>query len=264
MRLFTLALASVVASTALASAQPLWGPDQGRFYGPNREPLWERDRTVNGELRPHQIAYLVEAMGLDPVGPPVRSGRLFVQRASDEYGRIVRVTVDAWRGEVVSVVSAVPAGAPLPVEGGPYRAGRPYGPGPYASPPPDDDDEFAPAAPRMAPRAGLPPAGPPAPGYPGAEPPPRSAAVTPPGSPLPPDVARRPAKPATATVTPATPAKPPLPRKRPEAAEAAAKKTEPGAVTPLAPTSTTTAPQSVTPPAAPAEKPGTPPINPLY
>src|SRR4051794_40514477 len=42
-------------------------------------------------------------MGLDPVGPPTRSGNFYIQRAADYYGRPMQVVVDARRAQVVSV-----------------------------------------------------------------------------------------------------------------------------------------------------------------
>lgn len=244
MRLVACAVAGLVTLGAgAASAQPFWGPDRGRFYEPERAPLWERDRGWVGPMRPQQIAYIVESMGLDPVGPPRRHGNLLVQRATDDYGRVMQVTINTESGEVVSVA---PAGAPPPVNGRPYEAYRPYGPGPYGRPAPDADDdvEFAPPGSIMAPRAALPPGADrppgaiPQPGYPV----PRAAAVTP----YPPPVIEAP-RPASKSAT-VTPAKPPVPRKRPEGAETA-KKAEPGSVAPL----------PATP--APAPTPGTPPAN---
>jgi hypothetical protein len=255
MRLIAFAVAGLVAVGAgAASAQPLWGPDQGRFYGPERAPLWQRDRSWVGPIRPQQVAYIVETMGLDPVGPPLQAGHLIVQRAADEYGRIVRVTVDMNNGQVVSVA---PAGAPPPVNGGPYAAYRGYGPGPYSRPAPeaDDDDEFGPPGSRMASRAALPPGAvvPP----PGLVPPPRPTATTPyPANPYPPAPPRAdPPKPAAKSAI-ATPSHPPQPRKRPDNPQAA-KKAEPGSIAPIgltpAPGATPAAPSSAMPPPAPLE-----------
>jgi hypothetical protein len=277
MRLIAFAVAGLVtAGAGVASAQPMWGPEGGRFYGPERSPRWQRDI---GPLDPQRVAYVVESMGLDPVGPPLQTGNLVVQRAADEFGRIVRVTVNLNNGRVVSVV---PLGAPPSVNGGPYAAQRPYGPGPYApspyarqAPQSDDDEEFAPPGSMMAPRADLPPAPsygpgpradlPPAPSYvpgPGAAPPPRSAAATPyptPAYPANPYAAAPPKgethKPATKSAT-ATPTQPPKPRKRPEGVEAA-KSAEPGSVAPVkpapAPGAAPAAPSTAMPPVAPLE-----------
>ena len=249
MRLIAFAVAGLVMiGTGAASAQPIWGPE-GRFYGPDRPPRWQRDV---GPLAPQQVAYLVESMGLDPVGPPVQTGRLVMQRAADEFGRIVRVTINL-------IVSVTPAGAPQPVNGGPYATYRPYGPGPYARPAPgaDDDDEFAPPSTVMPPRAALPPGTMPPPG---SIPPPRSAAATPayPANPYPPVPPQGETHTPAAKSATATPASSPKPRKRPEGAETA-KKTEPGSIAPLqaaptpAPNAPPASPSTAMPPVAPLE-----------
>jgi hypothetical protein len=249
MRLVACAVAGLVMlGTGAASAQPLWGPDRGRFYEPERAPLWERDRDRVGPMRPRQIAYIVESLGLDPVGPSRRHGHLLVQRATDDYGRVMQVTINIDSGAVVSVAPAV---APLPANGGPYQGYRPYGPGPYARPSPDDDDvEYAPRGSVMA----LPPGADRPPGMipPGGIPP-RAAAVMP----YPPPVIEAP-RPAAKSAT-VTPAKPPVPRKRPDAAQAA-KKAEPGSVAPL-PATPAPASQSATPATPPSN--AMPPVAPL-
>lgn len=234
MRLIASAVAGlVVACAGAASAQPLWGPDYGRFYGPERAPLWQRDRTRSGPIALQQVAYIVESMGLDPVGPPLRTGHLIVQRAADDFGRMMRVTIDTNNGRIVSVAPT----APPPVNGGPYAAYRPYGPGPYGRPAPIDDDvAFAPPGSVMSPRA-VPPPPYPANPYP----------ATPPQT-----EARPTAKSATATPVH------PQPRKRPENTQAA-KKTEPGSVAPVqpspapAPGATPATPGNAMPPVAPLE-----------
>ena len=269
----------VTVGAGVASAQPMWGPEQGRYY--ERGPVFRDRPGWVGAINPQQAAYLIESMGLDPVGPPLRTGHLIVQRASDDLGRIVRVTIDLNIGRVVSVAPA--NGAPPPVNGGPYAAYRPYGPGPYARPAPDadDDDEFGPPrGPGMVPRADLSPPGPYAPG-PGAAPP-RSTAVAPypppviEGAPGPRSATRYPTpaypanpqaavpkgethKPATKSAT-ATPTNPPVPRKRPDNPQAAVTKSAPGSVAPIqaAPDAGATpapgaAPAGAMPPVAPLE-----------
>ena len=51
----------------------------------------------------YDVAEIVQAMGLDPIGPPARSGAFHVQRARDDFGRVLRVTVDARRSQVIAV-----------------------------------------------------------------------------------------------------------------------------------------------------------------
>ena len=78
----------------------------------------------------YDVAEIVQAMGLDPIGPPMRSGAFYVQRARDDFGRVLRVTVDARRSQVVAVEArrttcALRASCGLwPRTGGPIRVMR--------------------------------------------------------------------------------------------------------------------------------------------
>ena len=165
-------------------------PASAQYYGP-------RPVVPIGPPSAYDVAEIVQAMGLDPIGPPGRNGPFFVQRARDDFGRVLNVTVDARRSQVIAVEAAAPAHAPYGRYAGygPYR--RPH-PG-YAPLPPDDEVDFA--APGSIMGARVPPHA--------VAPTPRSAAVTPhPATPQ--AVAPKPAaKSATAT---------PVPRKRPAAA----------------------------------------------
>src|SRR5437660_12332383 len=84
-----------------------------------------------GPLPAQDVSEIVQAMGLDPLGAPMRSGPFYVQRAVDDFGRVLRVTVDARRSQVVAVEAA---GQPR----GAYAGYAPYGPyagyGPYRAP----------------------------------------------------------------------------------------------------------------------------------
>ncbi|HEU4649869.1 MAG TPA: hypothetical protein VFS49_00500, partial [Croceibacterium sp.] len=126
------------------------------------------------------------------------SGPFFVQRARDDFGRVLNVTVDARRSQVIAVEAIGAANAPYGrfAGYGPYR--RVY-PG-YPPFPSEDEIEFARPGSIMGAR--VPPQA--------IGPAPRSAAVTPHSPAPPPVVAPKPAtKSATAT---------PVPRKRPAAA----------------------------------------------
>ena len=95
-----------------------------------------------GPMPPEGVFEMVRQMGLEPVGPPLRNGPVWVQRAADYYGKPLRVVVDAARAQVVSVE---PIGGPPMLHGGPYAStGAPYWrrPYPYGGMMPDDD--FAP------------------------------------------------------------------------------------------------------------------------
>ena len=72
------------------------GPASAQYYGP-------RPPVPIGPTSADDVAEIVQAMGLDPIGPPVRSGAFFVQRARDDFGRVLRVTVDARRSQVIAV-----------------------------------------------------------------------------------------------------------------------------------------------------------------
>jgi hypothetical protein len=74
-----------------------------------------------GSLPAQDIVGIVEAMGLDPVGAPRRSGPFYLQRAVDDFGRMLRVTVDARHAQVIAVEAA---GAVRP----PYGAYEGYRP----------------------------------------------------------------------------------------------------------------------------------------
>lgn len=201
------------------------GSASAQYYGP-------RPAVPIGPPSAYDVAEIVQAMGLDPVGPPARSGPFFVQRARDDFGRVLNVTVDVRRSQVVALEAAGPAHAPYGRYAGygPYRRAYPG----YAALPPDDEADLTPPGSimgtRLAPQVA----------------PPRSAAVTPQLVPAPHAVAPKPAqKPATksATVTP-------VPRKRPAAAPQEAA----GSVEPV---------QNTAPPAAAPAPAATPPVTPL-
>ena len=81
-----------------------------------------------GPLPAEDVSEIVQAMGLDPVGAPVRSGPFYFQRAADYYGKPLRVVIDARRSQVIAVE---PVGAPPMLHRGPMRRpGRRIGAGP--------------------------------------------------------------------------------------------------------------------------------------
>jgi hypothetical protein len=108
-------------------------------------------------LPPQRVAAMVRAHGFHPIGPPVRRGNLYVQRALDPDEMEYRVVIDSVTGRTVSV-------RPMGMAG-PYA----YGPGPYGPPPyraaryfgaPPDDYGFGygrPRPPRAVPTARLAP-----------------------------------------------------------------------------------------------------------
>jgi hypothetical protein len=198
-----------------------------------------------GPLPAQDVSEIVQAMGLEPVGAPVAHGPFYVQRARDDFGRVLRVTVDARRSQVIAIEAA---GQPR----GAYAGYAPYGPyagyGPYRAP-------YA----MPGPNASLEPPG----SVMGSRAP--QGALRPHSASIAPDLPTQPApakpKAKSAAVTPQTP---PTPRKRPAAAPQQAV----GSVDPVQPA---TAPQTTAPQAAPSAAPiapakpdnAMPPVAPL-
>src|SRR5882724_8040682 len=180
-------------------------PGSAQYLDAPRPPVAIGSSVLNS------AAEIVEAMGLDPVGPAIRSGSFLIQRATDDFGRVLRVTVDARRSQVVAVEAASqPRGSAGYAPQDPYASYRPYaGYGPYRGPyaAPGLDEGLAPPGSVMGSRAQQPH---------GALPPPHSASITP-------DLSTQPAAPVkpkarSAAVTPQHPQTAPTPRKRPSAA----------------------------------------------
>lgn len=177
------ALAGLLFAAAPASAQYYYGPRPAAPIGPPSA---------------YDAAEIVQAMGLNPIGPASRSGPFFVQRARDDFGRLLHVTVDARRSQVVAVEAGVPRGLYGPYAGyAPYR--RPY-PG-YAALPPDDEFGLVPPGSIVGSRAQPP----------HAAAPPRSASVAPHAPAVAPQAVAPKAAPKSASATP-------MPRKRPASA----------------------------------------------
>jgi hypothetical protein len=108
-------------------------------------------------LPPQRIAAMVRAHGFQPIGPPVRRGNLYVQRALDPDEIAYRLVIDPMTGRTLSVRPMGMAGpyayGPGPYGPPPYRAARYYGP-------PPDDYGFGygtPRPPRAVPTARLAP-----------------------------------------------------------------------------------------------------------
>jgi hypothetical protein len=97
-------------------------------------------------LPPHEVVTIVRSTGLEPVGPPVRRGPVYAQRAADAAGEEVRVIVDAHLGRIVKVIPVSGPRYAMPLMRPPY--GRP--PRPMAMVPGDEFDDFTPAGPGMA------------------------------------------------------------------------------------------------------------------
>ena len=243
---------ALAGSTAIGTSVALvqYGP-----FGPVMRPMM----PIAG-MPGNEVVGMVREMGLDPIGPPTRSGNFYIQRAADYYGRPMQVIVDARRAQVVSVEALNAAGsihgAPLAPANARY-APPPYGRGGHPGYGAPDDDDLsgplpAPQGARPAPRADLGPM--PADPHRGIQPMPLPQHVTP--------------KPVTKSAA-ITPGKPPVPRKRP----AAAPQETAGTVEPLqakpeaapAPSAAVAAPATEAKPSAPAAPaaPAMPPVAPL-
>ena len=207
MRLVGLALAGVLVGVVPAFAQ----------YPP-------RPPAPIGPMATDDVSEIVQAMGLDPVGHPARSGPFYVQHALDGFGRTLRVTVDARRSQVIAVEAAGSTRTPYGTYAG-HPSRRPYA-GQVRS-----DFDLAPPGSVMGSRAQT------------HDLPPPSAA------------APRPASKSAAVA----PQRTPLPRKRPAGTPEQASA---GSVEPVAPAPQDTPAQAPAPPAKPAE-PALTPVAPL-
>jgi len=206
MRLVGLAFAGVLIGIAPAFAQ----------YAP-------RPPAPIGPMPADDVAEIVQAMGLDPVGHPARSGPFYVQHAVDGYGRTLRVTVDARRSQVIAVEAAGSTRAPYGTYAGyPFRHPNAGGVG--------ADFDLAPPGSLMGSRA-----------QPQALPPPSAAAPT------------RPAIKSAAVA----PQRAPIPRKRPASAP---ETVSAGSIEPAAPARQNTPAE---PPAPPPAKPAEPALTPV-
>jgi hypothetical protein len=208
MRLAALVAAGLVAMSGSALAQ----------YVP-------RPMAPVGSSSAQDAVEIVQAMGLDPIGPAMRSGPFYVQSARDDFGRVLRVTVDARRSQVVAVEPGVPRALYGPDAGYvPQYPRYPLHRGPdFALAPPGS--VMAPHG--QPPQIGLPPAAQPKPAA-------KSAAVT--------------------------PGRPPAPRKRPPSApQEAAGSIEPLQAAPQPASPAAAPPAATAKPAAPTM----PPVAPL-
>jgi hypothetical protein len=189
----------------------------------------QAQQPVTGFVSPYEISRTARLAGFDPQAPPLREGTIYVLRATDYRGILMRVVVDARTGAIRDVNRIVPGpGSSGQLGLGPYGSPPPYSYGPYG-PPPYGYPLFG-----ELPADGVPDYGPPQPGSADAELPLRRPAIHSP-------------HPAGSTT--------PLPRPRPAAVAARKPATNSGkpAVDPTpntmiaAPPSTPAAPAAATP-----------------
>ena len=102
-----------------------------------------------GFVSTYEIVRTLRSAGFDPLAPPLREGTIYVARATDYRGILMRVVLDARTGAIRDANRIVPGPGNY---GGPYggvygeQAYGPYGPGPYG-PDPDDEDDAGPYGP---------------------------------------------------------------------------------------------------------------------
>lgn len=176
-------------------ALTLWFIAAAAGYGqtpPPMPPALAPPPGLPGFVPPYEIMRSVRAAGFDPLAPPLREGRIYVLRATDFRGMLVRVVVDANTGAIRAVNRIVPAAM---ASGQIGMMPPPYGPPPEFDdimPPPNGPGPSAP--PPLAPHAGA------------ARTPHPTVTIMPPLTPLPPLPRPRPAE--LASHKPAEDAKP--------------------------------------------------------
>jgi len=91
-----------------------------------------------GFVSSYEIVQTLRSAGFDPLAPPLREGTVYVARATDYRGILMRVVLDARTGAIRDANRIVPgpgnySGSYGEAYGGAYGSG-PYGPGPYDQP----------------------------------------------------------------------------------------------------------------------------------
>ena len=120
---------------------------------------------VPGFVPPYEIMRTVRAAGFDPLAPPLREGTIYVLRATDFRGILMRVVVDARTGAIRDANRILPGPGsygpdsgpvgvvPLPFES-PDDMPLPYGRPPHPDmPPPPIAPSATPPRPTVAPAA---------------------------------------------------------------------------------------------------------------
>jgi hypothetical protein len=228
-----------------------------------------------GFVSAYEITRTLRSAGFDPLAPPLREGTIYVARATDYRGILMRVVLDARTGAIRDANRILPGPGSYGGAYGEDRYGEPVGPGPY------EPYDFGPPPYQAYGRVGnVPPPGGPPPDIDGPPPPAVAhpavgASVMPLPRPRPPELAaRKPAddaKPAAAVAAKASAAVDAKPDTKPDtkaavtaAAPAASPAPSPQVVTPTPPpqaAAPTPPPQAVAPPAKPSKAPSTLTIN---
>jgi hypothetical protein len=138
------ALALTILVLAVAAAHAQAPPPQAPPAAPSRAapppPL-----PAPGFVSAYEIMRTLRSAGFDPLAPPLREGTIYVARATDYRGILMRVVLDARTGAIRDANRIVPGpGNYVGPYGGGYGArayGGPYGPGPYDGAPYDAEPD---------------------------------------------------------------------------------------------------------------------------
>jgi hypothetical protein len=104
--------AGVVFVACLFAAAP------GRAQVPAPPPAAPVTQPVTGFVSSYEITRIARSAGFDPLAPPLREGTIYVLRATDYRGILMRVVIDAHTGAIRDANRIVP---------GPGRYGQFYG-----------------------------------------------------------------------------------------------------------------------------------------
>ena len=143
---FALALLLVAIASGHAQVSPLppqSPPASPRTAGPPPPP--PPPPPAPGFVSTYEIVRTLRSAGFDPLAPPLREGTIYVARATDYRGILMRVVLDARTGAIRDANRIVPGPGNYagPYGGGYYPglygpdpyAPDPYGPGPYGPAP---------------------------------------------------------------------------------------------------------------------------------
>jgi hypothetical protein len=104
-------------------------------------------QPVTGFVSSYEITRIARSAGFDPLAPPLREGTIYVLRATDYRGILMRVVIDAHTGAIRDANRIVP---------GPGRYGQFYGAPPLYDPADLDAPAIVPSTAEMEPALGRP------------------------------------------------------------------------------------------------------------
>jgi hypothetical protein len=105
-------------------------------------------QPVTGFVSSYEITRIARSAGFDPLAPPLREGTIYVLRATDYRGILMRVVIDAHSGAIRDANRIVP---------GPGRYGQFYGAPALYDPADLDAPAMVPSTAEMEPAPGRPP-----------------------------------------------------------------------------------------------------------